>query len=586
MAVNRASENEEKSKAEKRATVARVLGYMKPYKAWIVFVICIMIISSVIAVLLPMLVENAIDVQVASSNAKGLVIVVCISIALSLIWSVLYLLRVRIMAKVSNEVVLTVRSDAFAHLQTLGLNYFDSRPTGKILSRLIGDITSLKDMLRSMVTNLVPNLFFVIVLVIVMFIKNALFSAAIMAILPILVIGSVVIMKKAFVFWQEYRQKSANVNAFSHETFNGIRVVQSFRAEQEMSKSFSEITADAQVNWRKAVKLSDSVRIIIDISMGLGMMLLYLLAIKTKASVGEVVAFTSYLGLFWQPIRQMANMYNQLGNQIAGAERVFEILDTKATLLEADKPIELPRLKGEVEFENVSFSYPDDLSTLVLDNISFKAHSGQTIALVGPTGAGKTTIINLLARFYDPVKGTVRLDGVDISKASFTSLRAQIGVMTQDSYLFSGTIMENLRYGKLDATDEVIKKACQTIGAETFILATEKGYDTEVNDQSLSQGQRQLLALARTLISNPAILILDEATSAIDTYTELLVQRGIKILTEGRTSFVVAHRLSTIKSADFIMVIDHKGIVESGRHEELLAKGGEYAELYKAQFEL
>jgi ATP-binding cassette subfamily B multidrug efflux pump len=586
MAVNRASENEEKSKAEKRATVARVLGYMKPYKAWIVFVICIMIISSVIAVLLPMLVENAIDVQVASSNAKGLVIVVCISIALSLIWSVLYLLRVRIMAKVSNEVVLTVRSDAFAHLQTLGLNYFDSRPTGKILSRLIGDITSLKDMLRSMVTNLVPNLFFVIVLVIVMFIKNALFSAAIMAILPILVIGSVVIMKKAFVFWQEYRQKSANVNAFSHETFNGIRVVQSFRAEQEMSKSFSEITADAQVNWRKAVKLSDSVRIIIDISMGLGMMLLYLLAIKTKASVGEVVAFTSYLGLFWQPIRQMANMYNQLGNQIAGAERVFEILDTKATLLEADKPIELPRLKGEVEFDNVSFSYPDDLNTLVLDNISFKAHSGQTIALVGPTGAGKTTIINLLARFYDPVKGTVRLDGVDISKASFTSLRAQIGVMTQDSYLFSGTIMENLRYGKLDATDDVIKKACQTIGAETFILATEKGYDTEVNDQSLSQGQRQLLALARTLISNPAILILDEATSAIDTYTELLVQRGIKILTEGRTSFVVAHRLSTIKSADCIMVIDHKGIVESGRHEELLAKGGEYAELYKAQFEL
>lgn len=586
MAVNRASENEEKSKAEKRATVARVLGYMKPYKAWIVFVICIMIISSVIAVLLPMLVENAIDVQVASSNAKGLVIVVCISIALSLIWSVLYLLRVRIMAKVSNEVVLTVRSDAFAHLQTLGLNYFDSRPTGKILSRLIGDITSLKDMLRSMVTNLVPNLFFVIVLVIVMFIKNALFSAAIMAILPILVIGSVVIMKKAFVFWQEYRQKSANVNAFSHETFNGIRVVQSFRAEQEMSKSFSEITADAQVNWRKAVKLSDSVRIIIDISMGLGMMLLYLLAIKTKASVGEVVAFTSYLGLFWQPIRQMANMYNQLGNQIAGAERVFEILDTKATLLEADKPIELPRLKGEVEFENVSFSYPDDLNTLVLDNISFKAYSGQTIALVGPTGAGKTTIINLLARFYDPVKGTVRLDGVDISKASFTSLRAQIGVMTQDSYLFSGTIMENLRYGKLDAADDVIKKACQTIGAETFILATEKGYDTEVNDQSLSQGQRQLLALARTLISNPAILILDEATSAIDTYTELLVQRGIKILTEGRTSFVVAHRLSTIKSADCIMVIDHKGIVESGRHEELLAKGGEYAELYKAQFEL
>ena len=313
--------------------------------------------------------------------------------------------------------------------------------------------------------------------------------------------------------------------------------------------------------------------------------LLYFLAVRTHATVGSLVAFTTFIGLFWRPLRQLASMANNLGNQLSGAERVFEIMDTKSTLLESENPVPLKAVSGRVDFEDVSFAYPDEPETSVLEHVSFSVEPGKTIALVGPTGAGKTTIINLLARFYDPVGGRILIDGTDIKDVKIEDLRRHIGVMTQDSFLFSGTIRDNLVYGKLDATQEEIERACKALGAHDFIMATEKGYDTEINDQTLSQGQRQLLSLSRTLLADPSILILDEATSAIDTYTEMLVQKGIRLLTEGRTSFVVAHRLSTIKNADRILVIDRKGIQEQGNHQELLEKGGQYSALYRAQFE-
>lgn len=586
MAVNRSNVDEAKSQVKKSRTYIRVARYMGRYRFQMISVILIMLLASVITVVLPLLIENAIDVQVANKDTRGLIRVVCTGIGLALLWSVLYIIRVRVMAKVTNEVVLTVRSEAFSHLQTLGLHYFDSRPTGKILSRLIGDITSLKDMLRQMVTNLIPNIFFFVVISIVMFVKNPLFAGAIFAVLPVLVTGTFIMFRKAFPFWQNFRQKQSNVNAFSHETFSGIRVVQSFSAEPEMKQSFSVIAQEVLDNWKQAVKRSDFLGVIIDLSQGLAYFMLFFLAVRTHASVGSLVAFTSYFSLFWRPIRQIANMYNQLGNQIAGAERVFEILDTESTMTEAANPVRLETVAGDVEFSHVTFAYPDEPETHVLEDVSFSVKRGQTIALVGPTGAGKTTIINLLSRFYDPVSGDLFIDGHNLKDISLEDLRRHIGVMTQDSYLFSGTIRENLQYGKLDIPEEEIIRACKAIGADDFITKTEKGYDTEVTDQSLSQGQRQLLALARTLIANPSILILDEATSAIDTYTELLVQKGIKLLTEGRTSFVVAHRLSTIKNADRILVIDHQGIQESGTHAELIQKQGQYAALYRAQFEI
>ncbi|MGX8679268.1 MAG: ABC transporter ATP-binding protein [Sphaerochaetaceae bacterium] len=584
MAVNSASADEARTKTQKRATVIRVLGYMKQYKWQVILVITLMIAASAISVVFPLLIENAVDVQVASENKKGLITVVCIGLGLALLWSAFYIIRVRIMASISNSVVLQVRSEAFAHLQKLSLHYFDSRPTGKILARIIGDITSLKDMLRQLVTTLIPNIFFFIAITVVMFIKNPVFAGAVFVALPVMAGGSFIVFRMAFRFWQEFRQKQSNVNAFAHETFSGIRVVQSFCAEKQMKNSFAQIASQVTKSFTSAVIRVDFIDVVIHASQGIGYFLLYLMAVRTNATVGALLAFTTYISLFWQPIRQLANMYNQLGNQIAGAERVFEILDTEPTLLESEHPVSMPSVRGDVQFSHVSFAYPDEPQTMVLNDVSFKASEGETIALVGPTGAGKTTIINLLARFYDPVSGIIMIDGTPLSSIAIPDLRRHIGVMTQDSYLFSGTIRDNLCYGKLDATDDEIKSACKAIGADSFILATPKGYDTEVTDQTLSQGQRQLLALARTLLANPSILILDEATSAIDTATELLVQNGIRLLTSGRTSFVVAHRLSTIRNASRILVIDHGSIQESGTHSELLAQGGQYAALYKAQF--
>ncbi|MGP1418290.1 MAG: ABC transporter ATP-binding protein [Sphaerochaetaceae bacterium] len=586
MAFNKSSTDETRTNTSKKATIRRALSYMSQYRGKTLIVTLMMIIASCITVALPLLIENAIDVQVARGSKAGLARVVEIGIALALVWTILSVVRVRIMTKVTNSVVLQVRTEAFAHLQTLSLHYFDTRPTGKILSRLIGDITSLKDMLRQMITNLVPNFFFLSTLVVVMFVKNPLFAGAVFAVLPLLVGGIFVIFKRAFVHWQEFRQKQANVNAFSHETVSGIRVVQSFNAQEEMNESFGKITQQVLDEWTAAVKNADFTGVIIDLSQGLGYFLLYMLAVKTNATVGSLVAFTSFIVLFWRPIRQLANMYNQLGNQIAGAERVFEILDTESIMIETKHPVPLDKVTGKVDFENVSFAYPDEPDVPVLENISFSVNPGETIALVGPTGAGKTTIINLLARFYDPGNGRILIDSTNLKDIAIADLRRHIGVMTQDSFLFSGTIRENLLYGKLDASDEQIQSACKALGAHDFIMATEKGYDTEITDQTLSQGQRQLLSLARTLLSDPSILILDEATSAIDTYTEMLVQRGIKLLTSGRTSFVVAHRLSTIRNADRILVIDKKGIQEQGSHDELIRLGGQYEALYRAQFEI
>lgn len=589
MSVNRSSVDEKKIETSKKDIFFRLLGFTKEYRKEVVFVIVLMMIASLILVVLPILTENAVDVQVKEKDMAGLVKVISLFIGLVLIWWVIYIVRVRIMARVANNVVLKVRSEAFAHLETLGLYYFDSRPTGKILSRLIGDITSLKDMLKQVVTIIVPNTFFVICILCAMFFMNATLAFGVALSLPIVAGGCFFLMKKNYPVWYDYRQKQSNLAGFVHEVFSGIRVIQGFTAEKETKGSFESINDDIQHHWVKAVRFGDLMGPVIDISQGVGYLMLYLLAIYQlridATSVGELIAFSTYIGLFWQPIRSLANMYNQLSNNLAGAGRVFEILDEKSSLSESSDAVDLGTIKGDVVFENVSFAYPDEVDRKVLEDVSFFVHSGEKIALVGPTGAGKTTIINLICRFYDAVGGRILLDGQDISKVTLSSLRGHVGVMTQESYLFSGSIRENVRYGRLDASDEEVERACALVGADSFIRDFDKGYETEIDGQTLSQGQKQLITLARTLLSDPKILILDEATSSIDTHTELLVQKGIAELMKGRTSFVVAHRLSTIRNSDRIFVINNKGIQEEGSHEELLSLGGAYAELYKAQFE-
>jgi len=337
-----------------------------------------------------------------------------------------------------------------------------------------------------------------------------------------------------------------------------------------------------------AIVINDAFFSVIDISWSLGTIAMYYVAIKLMGidveSVGTLISFGIFIGMFWRPIMNLSNFYNKLITNISGAERVFDILDTKPEIIDAGNVTDMPVIKGEVTFDHVSFSYEKD--TQVLNDVSFRVMPGETIALVGPTGAGKTTVVNLISRFYDVQEGHVYIDGHNVKDVSIESLRTQMGIMTQDNFLFSGTVSDNIRYGKLDATDEEIIAAAKAVNAHDFIMKLENGYETKLRERGngLSIGQRQLLAFARTMVSMPKILILDEATSSIDTHTELLVQQGIEVLLKGRTSFIIAHRLSTINKADRIFVIDDGKILEEGSSDELLAKKGLYYELYMAQF--
>lgn len=589
MAVNTYRKDEELITTSKKSLLLRVLSYYRKYRLKVALVILMVVFCSGVLVILPRFAEHAIDVDIANGDMHGLMVTMGISISLSLLTWLFYVLREHILSRITNEIVYDIRKEAFDHLQTLSLYYFDSRPTGKILSRLISDISSLKDMLTRLISSLIPNVVLLAGIITIMFVANAKLALSVFVVVPFLVLSIYFVTVKGFRNWESYRTKSSNMNAYVHESYSGIKVIQAFNAENEAVEENDRVIGEVQKAWNKAVRRADLLNIVTAWSQGLGYFVLYLFAVKWlkmgESSVGEIVAFASYIVLFWQPIRALAAMYNQLTNQLTGAGRVFDLMDTESILQEAPDATELKVSKGKVDFKNISFAYPDEPDVEILHNVNFTAKPGEMIALVGPTGAGKTTIVNLLVRFYDPVAGKVLIDGQDISKATLSSLRRNIGVMTQDPFLFSGTIRENLLYGKQDATNEELISACQRIGLDEYILSLPKGFDSEVSQETMSQGQKQLIALARTLIADPAIIMLDEATSAIDTRTEQLVQAGMSVLMKGRTSFVVAHRLSTIVKADRIMVIQNKGIAEEGTHKELLEKNGLYAGLYKAQFE-
>lgn len=572
--------------SNQRRVLIRILKYLSSYKKSVIIVISIMTISSIISVVLPFLAKDVIDNKIPLGKINAVLSVILIYIILALILSLLSIIRVRIMSRVSNKVVLKIRDEVFKHLQTLDLHYFNSHPTGNILSRIIGDISSLKQLVTQLVSTLIPQTMFLISLIIAMVVLNPVLAFGSLLSLPIVLIGTFIIMRVNFKRWYDYRKKQSELAGFSHEAFAGIKVIQSLACEEAEKKSFEKINDDILSSWIRCVRFGDTLGIIIDLSIGIGFLFLYLFAIYIDHStVGELIAFSTYIMLFWQPIKALAQMFNQVSNNLSGASRVFEILDEKSYILDSPQAIELPKIKGEVEFKNVSFSYPDDKESLIIEDINFTVKAGERIALVGPTGAGKTTIINLLSRFYDPIKGSILVDGYDIKELSTASLRKQLGIMTQDSFLFSGTIKENLTYGCENVSDDAIVNACKAIGCHNFISKLQSGYDTLISSLTLSMGQKQLLALARTLIKDPRILILDEATSNIDTQTELLVQNGISKLMNGRTCFIVAHRLSTIKNSDRIFVLDDNKIIEEGSHEELIKLNGFYTMLYNSQFE-
>lgn len=589
MAVNTYKQDEKVSKTSKRSTMLRTLAYLKDYKLQTAAAIVMIILQTLIVAVLPTLSQRAVDVDIANGDVDGLIRTIVLAAGLGLAIWLLTVGYKKILAVVTNKIVYDIRKEAFDHLQTLSLYYFDSRPTGKILSRLINDVSSLKEMFTRLIATLIPNLALIIAVVVVMLAINPALSLSAFAVLPLLVASLIVIMVKGFKNWMDYRQKNSNMNAYTHESYTGIKVIQAFNAEPETIEEGDRIMQDVNDSWVKAVRRSDLLNIVIAWSQGIGYFILYLFAVKWlklgATSVGELIAFASYISLFWQPIRALAAAFNQFTNQVTSAERVYELLDTQSILQEIPDARTLTVKDGKVDFEHIDFAYPDEPDVEVLHDLNLHVKPGQMIALVGPTGAGKTTIVNLLSRFYDPTSGTVLIDDQDISQVTLSSLRSNVGVMTQDSFLFSGTIRENLVYGKPDATQAEIENACSQLGLDEFIASQPQGFDSKVSQESLSQGQKQLVALARTLIADPRILLLDEATSAIDTQTEELVQKGMATLMHGRTSFVVAHRLSTIVKADCILVIQDKGIAEQGTHKELLERNGIYAALYKSQFE-
>ena len=588
MAVNSYKDDEASVERSKVQTLKRLFTYLFAYKWQIVLVLLMMGYGVVISLINPLIMEAAIDEHIAVGDTAGLYRLLLVALVLNVLLVFMIKLRMYIMAKVCNSILLTIRQELYTHIQKLDFQFFDSRPTGKILSRIIGDINSLKDVLSNCVTTLIPDGFTVIAVVVIMIYKNPKLALASMLTIPFMAVAMVWIELKAHPRWQTFRKKSANLNAFVHEDMAGIRIIQSFYAQEETRESFDNLVGEHRSAFLDAVRISDAFGSVIDFSWGLGCILLYFTGIVIlgvdKVTLGTFIAFSSYLNMFWHPIQNISNFYNQLVTNIAGAERIFEILDTPPAIADADGVEEMPEITGEVTFEHVTFSYDEQVK--VLDDVNFEIKPGETIALVGPTGAGKSTIVNLISRFYDVQQGIVRIDGKDVKKVSIESLRKQMGIMTQDNFLFSGTIKENIRYGKLDATDEEIIAAAKAVNAHDFIMKLDKGYDTELSERGggLSIGQKQLLAFARTMVSMPKILVLDEATSSIDTKTELLVQSGIEHLLQGRTSFVIAHRLSTIQRADRIFVIDDGRIVEEGNAQELMQKKGAYYQLYMAQF--
>ena len=592
MAVNSYREDEFMENTDKKKILRRLFSYLLEYKGILIAVLICMGITVAISLVNPLLIEEAIDHYIAQKDFAGLMKLGLFALVLNIIFIVMVKIRMYVMAVVSNKILMKIRKDLYEHIQTLSFSFFDSRPTGKILARIVGDVNSLKDVLVNMITTLIPEFITVFGVVIIMLVKDWRLALASLSTIPAMIAGIWLVQSASHKRWQIFRKKGSNLNAYVHEDIAGMNVVQSFGAEGETQEIFEGLADEHRDSFVDAVTYADMFGPVVDFCWGIGAMMLYLVGIRflgfEKISIGLLVAFGTYINMFWNPIMNLSNFYNNLVTNLTAAERIFDILDTEADIVDAKDVEMLPEIEGNVEFSHVSFTYDKGTpaETKVLEDVSFQVKPGETIAFVGPTGAGKTTIVNLISRFYDIESGTITVDGYDLTKVSIESLRQQMGVMTQDNFIFHGTVRDNILYGKLDATEEEMVAAAKAVNAHEFIMKMEKGYDTELKEHGagLSIGQRQLIAFARTMVSMPKILILDEATSSIDTHTEIMVQKGIEALLSGRTSFVIAHRLSTIQNADRIFVIDKGGILEQGSPAELMRRKGAYYNLYMAQF--
>lgn len=561
--------------------------YIKKYKNKMILSLFLSILAAVSGLMGPLITKQALDVTIPDKDIPGLIILAALVMVFTVISVVLGNIRSRIMTVVGQNIIFDIREDLFAHLQELPFTYYDDRPHGKILIRVINYVNSVSDMLSNGIINFIMEILNMIFILVFMLIVDVKLTLVALSGLPVFILVMFAIKKHQRKAWQDVSNKSSNMNAYLQENIVGARITQVFTREEENAQIYDKLNQSYRKAWMRAVKFSNLVWPATDNISTLvraAMFVMGLLVLDPAAvTLGTLTAMTGYASRFWQPIMSISNIMNNFINNIAYLERIFETLDEPATIYDKEGAKDIGGITGDVEFENVTFAYEEGIN--VIENLSFTVKAGQSVALVGPTGAGKSTIVSLISRFYDVGSGRILIDGKDISDVTLKSLRSQMGIMLQDSFIFSDSILENIRYGRLDASNEEIVNAAKAVCADGFINTMSDGYETQVNERGskLSGGEKQLISFARTLLSDPKILVLDEATASIDAKTEALVQKGLAELLKGRTSFIIAHRLSTIKNCDVIMFIDDHGILERGSHDELMAKKGAYYELYTSQ---
>ena len=569
----------------------RLTGFITPYKWKMLFATALMLVSTFSSVAGPYLVKIAIDSGIVAGDMVVLRNTVLLYLALALIrWAFIYY-RVNIMAKVGQSVIYDLRKVLFNHLQQLSLSFYSRYSVGRVITRVINDVETLREFVTWAILAIARNLFALFGIIIAMLALNLKLSLFTFATIPVMILATMLYRRRARIAYRRVRSAISWVNSVLAENINGIRVVQAFSRQKYNYEKFSEYTNRYHLQtFLKAAMVAASFLPIVDVLGALATAAVVYIGgaavLGESITAGVLVAFVLYISRFFDPIRDLSRRFDTLQSAMAGGERLFELLDTRADVQDAENADDLEAIRGQVRFENLSFHYEDD-PTLVLDQIDLDIQAGETVALVGETGAGKTTIIKLLSRFHDPSEGCVLVDGHDLRTVTQTSLRRQMGIVLQDPFLFNGTVRENILFGRLDATDADVIAAAGAVGAHEFISALKDGYESSVQEGGvlLSVGQRQLISFARALLANPRILILDEATSSVDTQTEQIIQRALARLFEGRTSFVIAHRLSTITNADRIVVIHGGRIVEQGKHAELLEKEGMYYALYQTGFE-
>ncbi|MEM2906437.1 MAG: ABC transporter ATP-binding protein [Candidatus Bathyarchaeia archaeon] len=581
-------EEELERKTPDRVLVARLVRLLVTYRRFFITAMATIVAGGILGLVPPYLVKSAVDDYIGKGDLVGLHWVAAIYLGVLLsTWAISYI-RTYSVSLLGATLVMDLRVKLFNRLQELHLGFFERREAGRIMSRVTNDVDNLNQLLSMGFLNVVNDFLILMGVMIVLFLMDWRLALLSFVVVPLLFLTGLIFGKRARVAFRRTRRTISTVTSSIAESIAGIKVTQSFTRENENVRRFDQMNMENLQANMQAARISSLMMPLVDIIGALGTAIVYWFGgswvIQGGLTVGALYAFVMYLGRFFMPIQDLTMFYYNLQSALAASERIFDLMDTRPEIKDAEDAVQLDRIEGHVRFDHVTFGY--DPSRPVLKDVSLEAKPGERIALVGPTGAGKTTVVNLLTRFYEPQSGVITIDGHDIKKIRLRSLRSRMGIVPQDSYLFSGTIKENIKYGRRDATDDEMVEAAKIVGAHDFIVGLEKGYDTEVGERGarLSIGQRQLICFTRALLADPRILVLDEATSSVDAYTEQIIQKALKRLLEGRTSFIIAHRLSTVRSADKILVIEDGRIVERGRHEELLAAGGVYKKLYEMQF--